>query len=79
MAYSKWHDPLIRGWRTFKQGAVASLISGGALAAVAATGVVDVNALKVAGIMALFSGFVALISVGQNRIEEGRGSSIGPK
>lgn len=79
MGYSKWRDPLIRGWRTFKQGAFASLTTGGVLAAVAATGVIDVNALKIAGIAAIFSGLVALVSVGQNRIEEGRGHAIGPK
>lgn len=79
MGYSKWRDPLIRGWRTFRQGALASLASGGVIAAIAATGAIDVNALKIAGIMAVGAGFTALISVSQNRIEEGRGKPIGPK
>lgn len=74
----RWHDPLIRGWRTFKQGAFASLATGGVLAAVAATGAIDINALKAAGIMAAFSGIVALVSVGQNRAEES-GKHLGPK
>lgn len=87
MAYSKWHDVLIRAGRTFVQGFIGILaliavpVLNDLVQTVAAGGVVeiDVNVWQSIGIAGIAGGVVALIALGQNWIEETRGKSIGPK
>jgi hypothetical protein len=67
---NKFTDAAVRAFRTFVQGVVTSILSGGVIAAVAATGSVDVNALKVMAIAAGFSGLVAVVSFIQNTLED---------
>lgn len=74
---SKLNDPLIRATRSFFQSFIGIF-----LALTMTTGidqVPDVDALKRAGLAALWGGFVALMSFAQNYLEESSGKTIGLK
>lgn len=74
---NKLPDPVIRGIRTAVQAALGVIaLQGVALIADANDGVLDANLWQRAGLTAAASGFIALVSWGQNAIEDKSGKAL---